>query len=46
MTGTIIVGVDRSNTAPIAAESARNLALALNAPLLVVSTFDSDRIEV
>lgn len=46
MTGTIIVGVDGSNTARKAAESARDLALALNAPLLVVSAFDSDRAEV
>jgi hypothetical protein len=32
MTGTIIVGVDGSNTAGKAAESARNLALALKRP--------------
>jgi nucleotide-binding universal stress UspA family protein len=46
MTGTIIVGVDGSNTARKAAESARNLALALNAPLLVVLAFESDRTEI
>src|SRR5215207_6563342 len=46
MTGTIVVGVDGSETARKAAESARNLAVALNAPLLIVSAFNSDRTEV
>jgi nucleotide-binding universal stress UspA family protein len=45
MTGTIVVGVDGSETARRAAESARNMAVALNAPLLVVSAFNSDRTE-
>jgi nucleotide-binding universal stress UspA family protein len=46
MTGTIIVGVDGSNTAQKAAESARDLALALDAPLLVVLAFENDRTEI
>jgi nucleotide-binding universal stress UspA family protein len=46
MTGTIIVGVDGSNTARKAAQSARHLAVSLNSPLLVVSAFDNDRTEV
>lgn len=46
MNGPIIVGVDGSATARKAAESARDLAVALKAPLLVVSAFDSDRTEV
>lgn len=46
MTGTIIVGVDGSATAQKAAETARDLASALNATLHVVTAFDSDRTEV
>ena len=42
----IVVGVDGSKTARKAAEAARDLAVALNAPLLVISAFDSDRTEV
>lgn len=46
MASTIVVGVDSSRTAFKAAEVARDLAIALDAPLLVVSAFDSDRTEV
>ncbi|WP_461186691.1 universal stress protein [Arthrobacter sp. Z4-13] len=46
MSGIIVVGVDGSNTALKAAESARDLADALGASLHVVSAFDSDRTEV
>lgn len=46
MSGIIVVGVDGSGTARKAAESARDLAIALNASLHVVSAFDSDRTEV
>ncbi len=46
MSGTIVVGVDGSATARKAAESARDLAAALNASLHVVTAFDSDRTEV
>ncbi|MFJ5698651.1 universal stress protein [Arthrobacter sp. NPDC093139] len=46
MSGIIVVGVDGSETARKAAESARDLAAALNASLHVVSAFDSDRTEV
>lgn len=46
MNGTIIVGVDGSKTARKAAESAKDLAVALGLRLLVVSAFDSDRTEV
>lgn len=46
MSGIIVVGVDGSETAKKAAESARDLAAALGASLHVVSAFDSDRTEV
>ncbi|PTT69552.1 MULTISPECIES: universal stress protein [Micrococcaceae] len=46
MSGIIVVGVDGSETAKKAAESARDLAAALDASLHVVSAFDSDRTEV
>jgi nucleotide-binding universal stress UspA family protein len=46
MSGIIVVGVDGSGTAKKAAESARDLAVALDASLHVVSAFDSDRTEV
>ncbi|MHC6591868.1 universal stress protein [Arthrobacter sp. C152] len=46
MAGIIVVGVDGSQTAKKAAESARDLAAALGASLHVVSAFDSDRTEV
>ena len=46
MPNPIVVGVDGSATAQKAAEVARDLALALGAPLLVVSAFDSDHVEV
>lgn len=46
MTGPIVVGVDGSETARKAAESAGSIAAALSAPLLVVSAFQSDRREV
>jgi nucleotide-binding universal stress UspA family protein len=46
MSEVIIVGVDESGTAKKAAESARDLAAALNAPLHVVSAFDTDRTDV
>jgi nucleotide-binding universal stress UspA family protein len=40
---TIVVGVDGSGTAKKAAERARDLAVALEATLHVVSALDSDR---
>lgn len=46
MAGIIVVGVDGSETAKRAAQSARDLAAALGASLHVVSAFDSDRTEV
>lgn len=46
MTGIIVVGVDGSETAMRAAETARGLAVSLGATLHVVSAFDSDRTEV
>jgi nucleotide-binding universal stress UspA family protein len=46
MTGTIIVGVDGSETALRAARAAKDLAASLGATLHVVSAFDSDRTEV
>ena len=46
MSGIIVVGVDGSETAKKAADSARDLAAALDASLHVVSAFDSDRTEV
>ena len=46
MGGIIVVGVDGSETAKRAAESAKNLAAGLGAELHVVSAFDSDRTEV
>ncbi|CAM3177321.1 Universal stress protein/MT1672 [Arthrobacter ulcerisalmonis] len=46
MSGIIVVGVDGSDTAKKAAESAHALAVALGASLHVVSAFDSDRTEV
>ncbi|WP_457947113.1 universal stress protein [Pseudarthrobacter sp. alpha12b] len=46
MGGIIVVGVDGSETAKRAAESAKNLAAGLGAALHVVSAFDSDRTEV
>ena len=46
MAGIIVVGVDGSQTAKKAAESAWDLAAALGASLHVVSAFDSDRTEV
>lgn len=46
MSGVIVVGVDGSPTARKAAESALELATALDATLHVVSAFDSDRSEV
>ncbi|MDQ0147108.1 MULTISPECIES: universal stress protein [Pseudarthrobacter] len=46
MGGIIVVGVDGSETAKRAAESAKNLAAGLDASLHVVSAFDSDRTEV
>jgi nucleotide-binding universal stress UspA family protein len=45
MSGIIVVGVDGSETARKAAESARDLAAALGATLHVVSAFDGDRSE-
>jgi nucleotide-binding universal stress UspA family protein len=46
MTGIIVVGVDGSETALKAAQTARDLAVSLGATLHVVSAFDSDRTEV
>ncbi|MEW1819308.1 universal stress protein [Arthrobacter sp. NPDC080031] len=46
MSGTILVGVDGSKTARRAAESARDIAAALNASLHVVTAFDADRTRV
>lgn len=46
MSGIIVVGVDESRTAKKAAESARDLAAALDASLHVVSVFDTDRTDV
>jgi nucleotide-binding universal stress UspA family protein len=45
MSGTIVVGVDGSETARKAAEAARDLATALDATLHVVSAFDGERSE-
>ncbi|MFJ5694980.1 universal stress protein [Arthrobacter sp. NPDC093125] len=42
MTGVIVVGVDGSETARKAAESARDLALALGTTLHVITAFDGD----
>ncbi|MFE4542291.1 universal stress protein [Arthrobacter sp. NPDC056727] len=46
MTGIIVVGVDDSETAQAAAESARDIALALGSALHVLTAFDNDRTEV
>lgn len=46
MPNPVVVGVDGSATALKAAKVARELAVSLGAPLLVVSAFDSDRTEV
>ena len=46
MSGIIVVGVDASGTARKAAETARDLAVALGATLHVVSAFETDRTEV
>ncbi|UVJ39435.1 universal stress protein [Arthrobacter sp. CJ23] len=46
MTGIVIVGVDGSETAMKAAQSAQHLAVALGASLRVVTAFDTDRTEV
>ena len=46
MTGIIVVGVDGSETAMRAAETAQGLAASLDATLHVVTAFDSDRTEV
>ena len=46
MSGVIVVGVDGSETARKAAETARDLAAALGATLHVVSAFDNGRSEV
>lgn len=46
MRNPIIVGVDGSETALKAAEVARDLAIALSAPLVVMSAFDNDRTDV
>jgi nucleotide-binding universal stress UspA family protein len=46
MTGIIVVGVDGSETALRAAQTALDLAASVGATLHVVSAFDSDRTEV
>jgi len=46
MSGVVLVGVDGSETARRAAESARRLATALEAELRVVTAFESDRVEI
>ena len=46
MSGVIVVGVDSSETAMKAAETARDLALALGASLHVVTVIDHVRVEV
>lgn len=46
MLNSVVVGVDGSETAYRAAEIARDLAIALGTPLLVISAFDSDHHEV
>jgi len=46
MPNPVVVGVDGSATALKAAKVARELAVSLGAPLLVVSAFDNDRTEV
>lgn len=46
MSGIIVVGVDSSESAKRAAESARTLAAALGASLHVVTAFESERTEV
>ncbi|KUM36350.1 universal stress protein [Arthrobacter sp. EpRS71] len=46
MTGIIVVGVDGSETAQMAAEAASDIALALGTSLHVVTAFDNDRTEV
>lgn len=45
MTGVIVVGVDNSETAKKAAETARSLAESLGASLHIVTAFDSERTE-
>lgn len=46
MNGTVVVGVDSSETARRAAGAAQRLALAVSAQLLIVSAFENDRVEV
>ena len=46
MSGAVVVGVDGSETARRAAETARGLADALGATLHVVTAFDNDRTDV
>ncbi|WP_458117200.1 universal stress protein [Arthrobacter sp. D2-10] len=46
MSGVIVVGVDSSETAKNAAETARSLAIALGASLHVVTAYENDRTEV
>jgi nucleotide-binding universal stress UspA family protein len=46
MTGIVIVGVDGSETALRAAQTAKSLASSLGAGLHVVTAFDKDRTEV
>ncbi|MDP9987426.1 nucleotide-binding universal stress UspA family protein [Arthrobacter oryzae] len=46
MSDIIVIGVDGSATAQKAAESAKDLAMALNASLHVVTAFDGDQDEV
>ncbi|MCA4134200.1 universal stress protein [Arthrobacter sp. M4] len=42
----VVVGVDGSETARLAADAARDIAAALGARLHIVTAFDSDRMEV
>lgn len=46
MTGVIVVGVDGSDTARRAADTAGNLALALGTTLHVVTAFDNDKPDI
>lgn len=46
MLGAIIVGVDGSETAKKAAETARDLAIAVGAPLHIVSAFDNGQAQL
>ncbi|MFH5879036.1 universal stress protein [Arthrobacter sp. NA-172] len=46
MSGIVVVGVDGSETAMRAADSAKNLAIALGAELRVITAFEGDHVEI